>query len=103
MDYPVILERDDNDTILVSFPDFPEAHTYGDTEPQALAHARDALATVIDSYIKTRRDVPLPSALASKHRVTVPALIQTKIRLYETMRDQRVNKAELARRLRLHP
>jgi antitoxin HicB len=102
MDYPVRLERDDNDTVLVSFPDFPEAHTFGDDEADALAHAPDALATAIDAYIKDRRDVPLPSAIVARHRVTVPALVEAKLRLYETMRAKRVNKAELARRLKWH-
>jgi antitoxin HicB len=102
MDYPVKLERDDNDTILVSFPDFPEAHTYGEDVEEALKHAAGALATVIDAYIKDRRDIPLPSAIAAKHRVTVPALVEAKIRLYETMRDARIGKAELARRLDWH-
>ena len=49
MQYPVTLARDDNETILVSFPDFPEAHSYGDDAADALAHAQDALATVIDA------------------------------------------------------
>lgn len=51
MEYPVRLERDDNDTILVSFSDFPEAHTYGETVEDALERAADALATAIDAYI----------------------------------------------------
>lgn len=62
MDYPVIFERDDNDTILVSFPDFPEVHTFGTDEADAVAHAVDALATGIDAYIKAKRDIPLPYA-----------------------------------------
>ena len=102
MDYPVKLERDDNDTILVSFPDFPEAHTYGDNVEDALMHAPDALATVIDAYIKDRRDIPAPSARVTKHRVTVPALIEAKIRLYETMREAKIGKSELAKRLDWH-
>ena len=102
MEYPVKLERDDNDTILVSFPDFPEAHTYGDDVEDALTHATDALATVVDAYIKDRRDIPSPSAIAAKHRVNVPALVEAKIRLYETMRDAKVGKSELARRLAWH-
>ena len=102
MDYPVRLERDDNDTILVSFPDFPEAHTYGDDVEHALRHAPDALATAIDAYIKDRRDIPLPSAIVTKHRVTVPALVEAKIRLYETMRVAKVRKSDLARRLDWH-
>ena len=46
MDYPVLLTPDDNNTIRVSFPDFPEAHTFGDTTDEALVRAKDALATV---------------------------------------------------------
>ena len=45
MDYPVTLERDDTGTILVSFPDLPEAHTFGEDESDALERAKDALAT----------------------------------------------------------
>jgi antitoxin HicB len=102
MDYPVILERDDNDTILVSFPDFPEAHTFGETVDEALTHATDALATAIDAYIKDKRDIPRPSAQASRYRVAAPALLTAKTRLYEIMRHAKVGKAELARRLDVH-
>lgn len=102
MDYPVTLERDDNGTILVSFPDLPEAHTFGEDESDALERAKDALATVIDAYIKDRRDIPSPSALVARHRVTMPALVEAKVRLYETMRAAKVNKSELARRLDWH-
>ena len=102
VDYPIRLERDDNKTILVSFPDFPEAHTFGDDEADALARAEDALATAIDGYIKDRRDIPLPSAIATKYRVTMPALMEAKAFLYETMRRSKVNKSELAKRLDWH-
>lgn len=102
MDYPVTLARDDNDTILVSFDDFPEAHTFGATEAEALSHAQDALATAIDAYIKDRRDIPLPSARVSRHRVTMPARVETKIRLYESMRKAKISKSELARRMDVH-
>jgi antitoxin HicB len=102
MDYPITLERDDNGTLLVSFLDFPEAHTFGDDVEEALQRAPDALATAIDAYIKDRRDIPLPSAIVTKHRVMVPALVEAKIRLYETMRGAGVRKADLAKRLKWH-
>ena len=102
MDYPVTLECDDNTTILVSFPDFPEAHTFGESEADALRRAADALATAIDAYIKDRRDIPLPSAIVAPHRVTTPALVEAKVRLYETMRAAKVGKSELAKRLHWH-
>jgi antitoxin HicB len=102
MDYPVILENDDNDTILVSFPDFPEAHTFGEDQADALVHAADALSTVLDLYIKDRRPIPLPSAFPAAPRVSVPVLMETKLLLYATMRDARLTKAALGRRLHVH-
>ena len=102
MDYPVRLIRDDNDTFLVDFPDFPEAHTFGETLEKALTRAQDALATVVDGYIKDRREIPVPSALLTKYRVAMPALVEAKVSLYRTMRSARVTKSELARRLDVH-
>jgi antitoxin HicB len=103
MDYPVILTPDDNDTFLVSFPDVPDAITYGDTEDEALAHAADALATILEAYVKDRRPIPAPGRHRTPYRVAVPALVATKVRLYEAMRAANVSKAELARRLQWHP
>jgi antitoxin HicB len=102
MQYPVTLTRDDNATILVRFPDFPEAQTYGEDAGDALAHAQDALATIIDAYIKDKRDIPRPSSRVARHYVTVPALIEAKLALYKAMRSFHVGKAELARRLDCH-
>jgi antitoxin HicB len=96
------LARDDNGTVLVTLPDSPEAHTFGEDEADAVSHAQGALATVIDAYIKDRRDIPLPSASVTEHRVAVPALIDAKLRRYETMRSRTVGKAELAKRLGWH-
>jgi antitoxin HicB len=99
--YPVTVERDDNDTFLVTFPDFPEAQTFGETKEEALARAVDALATVIDGYIKDRQAIPRPSRI-TKYSATLPALMTSKVCLYEIMRSERIGKAELARRLRWH-
>jgi antitoxin HicB len=99
--YPVVLEDDDNDTVLVSFPDFPEAHTFGDTKEDALARAVDALETVIDAYIRDRRPIPAPSEVRADS-VFLPALVGTKVQIYEAMRAAHVNKSELARRLHVH-
>ena len=67
MEYPITLARDTNGTVLVSFVDFPEAHTFGDDILDALRRAPDALATVIDAYIKDRRDLPLPRQAVQRH------------------------------------
>ena len=52
MRYPVKLKRDTNGTILVGFPDFPEAHTFGEDNQDALLRAVDALETVRQAYTK---------------------------------------------------
>lgn len=101
--YPVTLAFDDNRTILVSFPDFPEAHTYGETKEEALARAVDALETIVETYIKDRRPIPLPSPARKREVVALPALVAAKVQLYQGMRRLHINKAELARRLNAHP
>ena len=88
--------------MLVTFPDVEGAVTYGDTIEEALTRAPEALATILEAYIKDRRPIPPPSIRRTKYRVTVPALVEVKIRLYEAMRAARVGKAELGRRLDWH-
>jgi antitoxin HicB len=101
--YPVVLERDTNHTILVSFRDFPEAHTFGDDENEALARAADLLEDVLADRIENRRDIPLPSKARKRDRlVTLPVLTEAKVRLYREMRDSGIRKVELARRLGCH-
>lgn len=101
MTYPVVLRRDDNGTVLVSFRDFPEAHTYGDDREEALARAREALATVIDAYIRDRRELPVPSKRRGPS-VELSPIMEAKVALYRAMREQNVGKAELSRRLGCH-
>jgi antitoxin HicB len=72
LQYPVSFERDSNGTVLVSFPDIPEAHTYGVDTGDALARAPDALETALAVYMDLRRDIPIPSR--SKKRARVVAL-----------------------------
>jgi len=103
MQYPVKLSRDTNDTVLVEFPDVPEAHTFGEDKDEALMQAVHALETALSMYIGDRRDIPKPSPMKRRGKfVTVPALTEAKLTLYSTMRAQRVGKAELARRLNWH-
>jgi len=87
--------------VLVRFPDVPDAVTFGDTKEEALARATDALLTVFDAYMKDKRDIPPPSASRGLG-VQVPALDASKVALYQTMGERRVNKTELAKRLDWH-
>jgi antitoxin HicB len=101
--YPSTVTPDDKGGITVSFPDVPEALTEGETEEEALAHAVDALETALSFYVDRREALPTPSALRPGQRlVPLSALGMSKAALYETMREQGVGKAALARRLNCH-
>jgi antitoxin HicB len=100
--YPVSLDREGSKT-MVSFPDFPHVHTYGDDEGEALVRAVDALETYLMSMIEDREPIPEPRRPRRKQRfITLPALTEAKIELYRQMRAEGIGKAELARRLDCH-
>jgi antitoxin HicB len=101
--YPAKFKTDDNGAILVTFPDVPGAITFGYSEQDALAHAVDALETMLMAIIEDRDPIPAPSRLKRGQKsVRVPALSEAKLNLYQAMRAEGVGKAELARRLNCH-
>jgi antitoxin HicB len=101
--YPITTQPDDNGTILVSFVDIPEAHTYAKNDHDITERATDCLLTALEAYMKDRRPIPAPSRERTGDRtVVLPPLSAAKIELYEAMRNAGVRKAELARRLQWH-
>lgn len=96
--YPVILTPDE-DTILVTFPDVPEAITFGKTQEEALLHAVDALETALSFYVDARKPLPEPSVYPDLPTVRPSALEGIKLAVYREMMLQGVRKADLARRL----
>ncbi len=101
-DYPVEITKESNGTYTVGFPDIPEAHTLGDTRDEALMHAVEALETALSFYIDEGK--PLPKSSAKRNSAVVgPSLIGTmKLGIYQAMRDGKVRKTDLARRLKCH-
>jgi antitoxin HicB len=98
--YPIILTPDENGTIIVQFPDVPEAMTTGDDEANALEWAQDALAVALTGYIEERRDIPPPSKSKKGQKlVHLPAQVAMKLAIYQGMRDQGVTQAALGERM----
>ena len=97
--YPIALQDDDG-TLLVTSPDFPELTTFGDDWEEAVARAVHALEEAIAARIHDRKDVPAPSR--GETYAVLPTLTSVKVMLYQGMRDQGIGKAELARRLGWH-
>ena len=100
--YPVVIEQDDNDTLLVKVPDFPEAVTFGEDAAEAMLRAAQVIELSIEGRIKDHEDIPLPAAAAGRPTVTLPALVAAKVALYRAMRASGTTKAELGRRLGWH-
>ena len=94
----------DGKFFLVTFPDFPEAITQGDSIEDALLHAADVLESVLDHYIENGLPIPAPSKPKRGQRlVELPASYAAKILLLNEMALQKVRPAELARRLKVTP
>tara|TARA_R110000787_G_scaffold86057_7_gene183260 strand:+ start:369 stop:791 length:423 start_codon:yes stop_codon:yes gene_type:complete len=98
--YPVKLTEDDNDTFLVTAPDFPEVTTFGEGYNDALTNARNAIEEAIASRISDKSDIPSPSA--GRVMVGLPTLTALKVNLYTQVRDKGLKPADLVRRLKWH-
>ncbi len=102
--YPATLTPDEVDGgFVVTFRDWPEAITQGDTREAALSEAADCLEEAVAARIADGREIPPPSsALAGEYGVSVPIQTALKAALYLAMRGAAVGKSELARRLGIH-
>ena len=80
MQYPVSLTREGSKT-LVSFPDFPNVHTYGDDEEAALTRAVDAIEAYLTGVIEDREPIPEPRRRRGRRSITLPALTEAKIEI----------------------
>ena len=101
--YRVKLTPDDNNTFLVTSPDFPEVITFGETREEALHYAVGAFREMIAARIHDREPIPTPSKVRAKDEfITLPLQTEMKVRLYESLQEKGVKKAELARRMKLH-
>lgn len=96
--FPVTLTRDETGGFVVTFPDFPEGITQGDTEEEALIEARDCLDEVLAARVNDEEVIPQPSR-AGKFAVEPSAQVAAKVALYEAFRESGMNRSALARRL----
>lgn len=101
-DYPVTLTPDDG-AVLVTFPDVPEAITFGADKDEALLYAVDALETALSMYVDARKPLPAVSKAKRGQKTVRPSALEcAKLGVYKAMTEQGIKKAELARRLGWH-
>jgi antitoxin HicB len=97
--YPVVLSREaSSKAVTVTFPDFPEAVTFGESEEAALIAAIDCLDEVLASRIRSKEPIPRPSKV---RKVSVsPSLGMTaKTALYEAFESSNLPRSRFARKL----
>ena len=98
--YPADVERDEAGYFLVTFLDFPEAGTDGETLEEALAEAADCLAEAVAGRIARTENIPKASRKQQgRYAIALPAQIAAKAALYLAMKETGVDKSDLARRL----
>jgi antitoxin HicB len=101
--YPVLLKAAKEGGFVVSFPDVPEALTQGEDKAEALVRAQDALETTREMYVSGGQDLPHPGKLKrGQYLLAPPPLASLKLALYESMRQDKLRKSELARRMGCH-
>ena len=102
MDYPLVIEPDDNETLLVTCPDLPEVTTFGEDEVDASRRAGDAIEEALAARMARRESIPAPSPLRGRKAAVLPPLTVAIVGLYQAMREAGIGKAELGRRLGWH-
>ncbi len=98
--YPALLEDgDEEDAVVVTFPDIPEAITNGRGRADALEQASDALGLALLIYVKEGRELPRARARAGSTSVSVEVDVAAKLAVLDAFRESGLSKSELSRRL----
>ena len=84
--YPATITPDEDGNFLVSFPDLPEALTWGNNLEDALFQAEDCLDEAIAYRITDKQEIPVPSPLAKgQYLISVPVRMALKAALYQAL------------------
>lgn len=99
--YPARFERKPGG-ILVTFPDFEDARTFGLDEPSAFTAATDCLRQALANRIKNNEENPSPSECGEgMHLVHIPAEMTAKIAVYQAFRKANISRVQLAKQMSL--
>ncbi|MBT3279422.1 MAG: type II toxin-antitoxin system HicB family antitoxin [Phycisphaerales bacterium] len=102
MTYDAKIEKDDG-YYLVSFPEFPNVNTYGETRSEALANAAEALNGSIEADFERGFDLPEPVRHRGKafHEIALAPHIAIAVSLRKLRKGR--SQAEIARALNVSP
>lgn len=98
--YPIRLEAEQDGSLVVSFPDLPEALTEGADLADALAQGSDCLSEALAGRISDNEEIPEPSWPDRGGYVVEPEpLVAAKAALYLAWKESGLTKVELAARI----
>jgi antitoxin HicB len=106
--YSIKIVPDDNGTLLVTCPAFPEVTTFGESRTEAQHAALNAIEEAIAARISYGEPLPppVPAAENSLGRnsllVKLPAMTSLKAQLYIALRESGTTRAQLSRQLGWH-
>jgi antitoxin HicB len=83
--YRINLKLDDNGSLLVTCPAFPEVTTFGKNETDALKSARHAIEEALAARMSEGQDIP-DGDVRGRHLVQLPASTARKVDLYRRRR-----------------
>lgn len=95
--YPCTLQKDEDGRYLVTFPDFPEALTEGETEEEALFNASEVLTLTLEGRAEEKMPIPLPIKRASGAMVYPSSRVQAALLIRFNRKGRK--KADIARSL----
>ena len=84
--YPIDLHEEPEGGFSVTFPDFDEAFTDGDSFSEAISDATDCLEEALAGRIVRRDDIPEPSPAKERPTAIPGTILAAKTALYEVLR-----------------
>jgi antitoxin HicB len=100
--YPATLVRDSKaGGYTITFCDLPEAITQAENIAEARIQGADCLEEAIAGRIRLEESIPEPSkARKNDLLVSLPALMAAKAAIYLALKEAKISKSELAKRLK---
>jgi antitoxin HicB len=100
--YPATLVRDSKaGGYTITFYDFPEAITQAENIAEARIQGADCLEEAMAGRIRLEESIPEPSkARKNDLLVSLPALMAAKAAIYLALKEAKISKSELAKRLK---
>jgi antitoxin HicB len=103
MIYVLSVEKDDNGTLLVTCPAFPEVTTFAKSKADVFWNGQAAIEEAIAARIADGEDIPAGvTAGQVKNRAwtKLPLMAALKVELYRAMQEEGVTRADLMRQLK---